>query len=64
MKQVKIRNRRNGSESMMSVEQWEKIKNSPQWQGVFVLVNIPEPKEVTELKEAKAAKKDKTEEAN
>jgi len=46
-------NKRTLAESPMTIEHWEKIKDHPHWKGVFYLKNIPEPPEVTKLKEAK-----------
>lgn len=51
-----IRNRANGTVSEISTDQWNRIKNAPEWRGVFERVRtIKEPPEVLALKAKKAA---------
>lgn len=56
---LQVRNRKTGVISPMKQSQWNKIKDTPQWKGVFSVSETPEPKEVKELrkrKESAAAK--------
>lgn len=55
---ITVVNNRSGVESEMSQAQFDKIKDTPQWKGVFSVKDIPvsqEPPEVTKLKEEQAA---------
>lgn len=64
-KTVKLRNSRNGVEQDMPEAQWNKIKDTKLWRGVFSVSEQPEkpaePKEVKELKERKAKPEKATE---
>lgn len=52
-KQIQIKNVRTGVISQMEESQWNKIKDTKQWRGVFKPVAAPEPPEVSELREKK-----------
>ena len=52
---IKVKNTSNGVESEFTEKQWADLQQSPQWAGVFTVIEQPkEPKEVTALK-SKAA---------
>lgn len=52
-KMIQVKNVRNGVISEMEESHWNKIKDDPQWKGVFKPVVSPEPPEVTKLRETK-----------
>ena len=52
-RKIKVRNIRNGSISHIEEGHWNKIKDDPQWRGVFKPLETPEPPEVKEVKERK-----------
>ena len=61
MSKIKVKNRKTGVESSMTLEQWEKTKNNPLFEGTFVEVKLEVPPEVLNLqdKKAKAVKAEK-----
>lgn len=54
---IPIQNKRNKLVSHMSREQWDKIQADPQWNGVFVSLEVAEPAEVKALREKQNSKK-------
>ena len=54
MSKIKVKNRKTGVESSMTLEQWKKTKNNPLFEGVFVEVKSEVPPEVLKLQEKKA----------
>lgn len=50
---IRVRNVRTGVVSTMTREQWEKVRDSKQWLGVFKPVSEPEPAEVRQIRERK-----------
>ena len=53
-----VKNKKTGVESKLTEKEWEKVKNDPFWQNVFVEV-ISEPKEVQKLREKTQTVEDK-----
>lgn len=54
MSKIKVKNRKTGVESSMTLEQWEKTKNNPLFEGIFVEVKSEVPPEVLKLQDKKA----------
>ena len=54
MSKIKVKNRKTGVESSMTLEQWEKTKNNPLFEGTFVEVKLEVPPEVLNLQDKKA----------
>lgn len=57
MAKVIVINRTTKVQSTLGAEEWDRIKNDPQWRGVFDLVRVikdppPDPPEVVALLEA------------
>ena len=63
-KQIQIRNVRTGVVSSMDESQWDKIKDSKEWRGVFKPVVSPEPPEVSELREKRESSAKRKKEQN
>ena len=54
MSKIKVKNRKTGVESSMTLEQWEKTKNNPLFEGTFVELKSEVPPEVLNLQDKKA----------
>ena len=54
MSKIKVKNRKTGVESSMTLEQWERTKNNPLFEGTFVEVKSEVPPEVLNLQDKKA----------
>lgn len=59
-----MRNKKTGVTSPMPEAQWNKVKDDPQWRGVFSVKVAPEPPEVTEIKHRKKKSAESENEAN
>lgn len=55
---VTVKNRANGTESTFTNDEWAKIEKSPQWQGVFEVVQGAKVEKPSELSKDSADKKD------
>ena len=53
MSKIKVKNRKTGVESSMTLEQWEKTKNNPLFEGTFVELKSEVPPEVLKLQDKK-----------
>lgn len=63
-KMIQVKNARNGVISEMEESHWNKIKDDPQWKGVFKPVVTTEPPEVTKLRETKKSSAKQKKEQN
>lgn len=52
-KTISIQNRKTGVKSNIPESDWNKIKDSPQWKGVFRALEKPEPPEVKDIRKRK-----------
>jgi hypothetical protein len=53
MSNVTVVNTKNGAESSIPIETWNRIKNSPGWKGVFYIKEVIVPPEVARLRKSK-----------